>query len=351
MRRHNPSISTILLLMMLVACSEVINLRTEVEREKLVIYGRITDGTAGNEVNLALTSPYNGNQEPVSEAFIALYEDGSQIARYIEYAPGQYRLLYPGDSAREGRSYELLVRLEDGTEYRSKPTVMPKAAARDELSFDASIREVEVNQEGLEVEKRIVALYADTHMLNPEEDTYLRWNILESYSVAERLRPTPVPPPPCYVSNDATGQQVRLFNGSEVKVPVIPHQLLHMTEIDSRFAFQFFFRVVLTTMDEEAYDYWSLLNEISNTRGSIFDRPAAPVPGNFTRTDAPEEEVLGYFEVVRSDTSFLGIKQEELRMLIFHPCPHSEAFREPAWCTNCRLLENSTIDRPYYWDD
>lgn len=340
-----------MLFVLLLACSEVVNLKTEGVAQKLVVYGRITDGIAGNEVSLAFTSPINGNQEPITNARLTLLENSSEIAQYLEFEPGRYRLFYPNDSAKEGRSYELYIRLADGTEYRSLPSTMPKAAAVDQLYYDASQVEVVVNQEGLEVEANLVQLFSDTQVIDPEADFYLRWNVLESYAVQERIRPTPVPPPPCYVTYDISGQQANLFDGSEVKVPVIPAVALASTRIDSRFAFNYFYQVILTTMDEAAYEYWSLIDEISNTRGSIFDRPAAPVPGNLRNVNNPDEEVLGYFEVVRSDTTFINARREDLPFRIEHPCPHSEAFREPAWCTACLLLENSTWDRPYFWDD
>ena len=339
------------LMLLLLACSEVVNLKTEGVAQKLVVYGRITDGIAGNEVSIAYTSPINGNQEPVTNAQLSLFENNVEIAQYLEYEPGRYRLFYPNDSAREGHSYELLIQLADGTQYRSLPATMPKAAAVDQLYYDASQVEVVVNQEGLEVEANLVQLFSNTRVLDPEADFYLRWNVRESYAVQERLRPGPVPPPPCYITHDISGQEAKLFNGSEVKVPEIPAVPLASTRINSRFAFQNFYQVILTTMDETAYEYWSLIDEISNTRGSIFDRPAAPVPGNLRNLNDPDEEVLGYFEVVRSDTSFIKARREDLPFRIEHPCPHSEAFREPAWCTACLLLENSTWNRPYFWDN
>ena len=127
--------------------------------------------------------------------------------------------------------------------------------------------------------------------------------------------------------------------------------MLKTTEIDPRFAFGYNYSVVLNTMDEAAYEYWKLVDEISNTQGSIFDRPAAPVPGNFRNINDPEEEVLGYFEVVRSDTTRIRVRAEDVPFFVTVPCPISERDREPAWCTACLLLENSTSTRPYYWDD
>jgi len=341
-----------LLILVLCACSEVIDLGTEGVDAQLVIYGRVTDGAAGNEVSIALTSPFNGEQTPVSGAQVRLIENDQEIASYIESSPGEYRLVY-ADSAKVGRSYQLSVVLRDGSSFLSLPAVMPGQAAEDQLYFDASTVETVVNQAGNTIERNLIQLFSNTLVLDQEKDFYLRWNITEAYSYEERVRPPPNPsegqPPPCYITNDITGQQSILFSGAEIKLPVINDLLLSSSEIDSRFAFAYYFSVIQTTMDEAAYEYWKLVDEISNVEGSIFDKPAAPVQGNIRNTANPDDEILGYFEVVRSDTSFVRVRSDDIPFFVEIPCTFANRPTEPASCTDCILLENSSYNRPYYW--
>ncbi len=328
----------------------MIDLKTQGQNQQLVIYGRITDGMAGNEVNLSLTSPVNGVAEPVSGANVILLEDGLIFGQYTEKAPGVYRL-ESQDSAMEGRTYEIEVELSDGREYHSLPAMMPGLVAVDKPRYDASVVEVEVNEAGLEVEKNLIRLFVDTEVVNQDSRFFLKWSILEGYSFVERVRPVPIPPPPCYVINDITGQDNRLFNGAEIKVPVIPDQLFASTEIDSRFAFDYYYSVVQFTIDEAAFEYLSLIDEISNTQGSIFDKPAAPVIGNIRNRSDPDEEVLGYFEVVRADTTRVRVRADDISFRVELPCPARPDFdnNEPSECTNCLLITNSSHDRPYFW--
>jgi len=341
-------------LFLISSCSEVIDLDTEGVDAQLVIYGRVTDGSAGNEVSIAFTSPINGEQTPVTEAQVRLIEDDQEIASYIEFSQGNYRLAY-SDSARVGRTYQLSVVLPDGRSLESLPTVMPNQAAEDQLYFDASTVETVVNQAGNTIERNLIQLFSNTRVLDQEKDFYLRWNITEAYSYEERIRPPPNPfagpPPPCYITNDITGQQSMLFSGAEIKVPVINDLLLSSSEIDTRFAFAYYFSVIQTTMDEDAYKYWKLIDEISNIEGSIFDKPAAPVPGNIRNTANPDDEILGYFEVVRSDTSFVRVRSDDIPFFVEIPCTFANRLREPASCTDCILLENSSYQRPYYFVD
>lgn len=346
---NDASLCLMSLFLTLSACSDVVDLGAEASEEQLVIYGRITDGKAGNEVQVALTSPINGEQEAISDAELILLENGAAKAVYREIAPGRYRLDMPADSAREGNSYQLQVMLPNGKTYLSAAATMPGLVAVDHPRFDASTVEVIVNQQGTTREQRLVQLFVDTDILNQEQDFYLKWNVIAAYSFQERARDGNIPPP-CYIINDVTGQQTELFNGAEIKVDRIPNVMLASTPVDSRFAFDFYFLVVQSTMDEAAYQYLSLIDQMSNTVGSIFDKPSAPVPGNFRNVENPDEEVLGYFEVVRSDTTWVRLRSDDVPGFIQPPCPFLPDYsREPPECLGCLLIKNSSYHRPYYW--
>jgi len=334
------------------ACSEIVDLKTGEQQDQIVIYGKVTDGIAGNELSISLTSNVGGEQQPVDGAQAVLLEDGNPIGNYERYARGKYRLNLNGDSARVGRQYELMITLVDGRQYKSEPAIMPDLAAIDRPRFDASVVDVVVNQAGLQVSRNLIQVFIDTEVIDQERDFYLKWDTFEAYSFEERLRVQvpPVLPPPCYVINETTGQEIYLFNGEDIKVPFIRDQLISSSEIDSRFAFDYYFSIVQTTMDKSAYEYWTLVDEISNSQGSIFDQPPAPVPGNFRNVNVPKEEVLGYFEVVRSDTTRVRVRGDAIPFYISKPCPSiPPGTSEPPECTNCILIKNSTYRRPYYW--
>lgn len=340
----------IVLSMSLVTCTEVIDLRIGESNQELVIFGRVTDGTAGNEVEIAFTSTASGEQEPVSGARVSLMEDGQLLGTYTERSPGFYRLELPNDSARTGRTYHLEVAIGTNT-YRSTAAVMPDLAAVDSTYIRQGITEVVVNEAGISVERKLIEFVTDTEIVDPDRDYFLKWHLVEAYGYQERIRITPLPRPPCFITNDITGQEVALFDGSSLKVPRIQGQVMSRTEIDTRFAFDYYMTVVQTTVDQSTYDYWNELNLVSNRQGSIFDPPPAPVAGNIANVNDPDEVVLGYFEVARSDTTRVRIRNTDLTFRVFLPCPAAEASREPTSCINCLLIENSTYHRPYYWFD
>ncbi len=341
-----------MLIALFLSCSEVIDLDSEGSDAFLVVDGRITDGAFGNEVRLAITSTINANQSPVSRANITLLEDGTAIANYIEYETGAYRLDYPNDSARVGRTYELLIELVDGRRYRSVPEVMPEHGVEDELRFEVGIVPVIVNETGLTQDKRLVSLYNRSRLLNPASETYLRWDIFETYILAERQRMVPpfTPfPVPCYITNDITGQQVRLFDGAELRVENIPEELITTVEVGSLFASGYFFNVVSSTLNRTAHEYYSRVDEIGNIDGTIFDTPPGPIPGNIINIDNPLERVLGYFQVANTDTTRIKVMVDDIPFPVPVACPDFNRFNEPHYCTNCLLFENSTTTQPFYW--
>lgn len=342
----------LLFLISMVACSEVIDLDSEVSAAILVVDGRLTDGSLGNEIRLATTSTINANQSAVGNATITLIEDGNPIASYEEFEAGAYRLVYPNDSARVGRTYELLIELRDGSQYRTVPAVMPGTAVHDNLRFEVGEVRVPVDDEGRQQLKRLASLYANSEVIAPGENFFLRWDIFETYQLLERLRPVgpfdPVPVP-CYVTNDITGGDVRLFDGEELRVENIPEELIATSEIDTRFATAYFFNVVSSNMNRSAFEYYSRVDELANLQGQIFDPPPAPIPGNIISVDDPEEQVLGFFLVANADTSRVKISIDDVPFNVALPCPDFNRFREPPYCTNCVLFENSTREVPFFW--
>jgi len=337
-----------LLLLFTTTCTEPINIEVGAQEQRVVIFGRVTDGVAGSELSIAITSPGGTEQDPVSGARVSLIEDGEFLAEYTELNPGFYRLNFPKDSAREGRTYHVEIAF-GGQTYQSKPAVMPGQAARDSVYFNQGIVEDVVNQAGITVERHLVEFLVDSEVIDPGKEFYLKWYLIEAYGFQERIRVTPRPRDPCFVTNEISGQEIRIFDGSDFGLPRIIGQPMKSVVADRRFAFDYYFSVIQTTMDADAHRYFQRLDEVSNSQGSIFDQAPAPVPGNITNMNDPSQEVLGYFEVVRSDTNRVRIRSNDLDFQVFLPCRPSEFEREPQECVNCLLIENSTHNRPYYW--
>ncbi|MFY0594634.1 DUF4249 family protein [Roseivirga sp.] len=339
-----------LVTLLVCTCAEVIDLDGDPTSQFVLVYGRVTDGKAGNEISLALTSERSdGAQEPISGATIALMKGEELLGRYIEKSesPGDYRLNY-ADSAREGEAYHIEIELPNGERILSQPSVMPSLAAKDSLSIQVDLIEFVVDERGFRRDIRAAQLYVDTKVTNLENDFFLKWNILESYIAVETPRCCGTPPPPCYIGNDITGQEIRIYDGASLKADVIPDRLFRTTEVDGRFAFLYYYQVIQSTIDQQAYEYWSKIEEISNLSGFVFDKTVANIQGNLYYPDDPKSQVFGYFEVARVDTTRISTDSDEFNFFLREPCPASPENFAPE-CGSCLIIENSTHDRPYFY--
>ena len=346
----NRGYGFLLVLFLVVACSEVIDLGGDPSDQFVLVYGRVTDGTAGNEIFISKTSSRSdGPQEPISGAIISLMSEEVVMGRYNELSnrPGEYRLNYT-DSAREGLSYHVVIDLPSGEQILSEPAIMPGLAARDSLSIIVDLVDFIISEQGFRQANRAAQLYVETKILEREEDFFLKWNIIEHYTALGTPMCCGPPPPPCYIQNDISGQEIRLFNGSELKPEVIPSRLFKNTEIDGRFAFIYYYSVIQTTIDRQAYEYWSQLQEIADLSGFVFDKTVGNIRGNLYYPNNAKKQVFGYFEVAHSDTTRMSTDSDEFSFFLREPCPAVPENFAPE-CGNCLLIENSTNNRPYFF--
>lgn len=348
--KHLRILLSILLFGSVVTCSEVIELGGDPSQQFILVYGRITDGIAGNEINISRTSDrVDGPQQPVSGATVSLLNEGNVLAQYREMpsSPGDYRLQYT-DSAREGRSYQISILLPNGEQILSEPAIMPGIVARDSLYIEVDIIDVIISEQGFRRPTRASQLFVDTHILDQEKDFYLRWNLIETYTTAQTPTCCGDPPPPCYITNDISGQDIRLFNGADLKPELIPKQRFVNTVIDARFAYIYYYSVVQSTIDEQAYTYWSELDEIANLSGYVFDKTVANIAGNLYYPDDAKKQVFGYFEVAHVDTARVSNDSDQFEFFLREPCPAAPENFAPE-CSNCLLIENSSHHRPYFY--
>ena len=346
--------AVIMLCLWATACSEVINLETEPGESQLLIYGRVTDGLEGSIIEIARTSELNIGQEPVEGATITLIHEGGTTEQYVPVEPGIYELQNTTIVGEPGEVYHVSIRLPNGEQYESVPAQMPEKAGEDMLDYEAKAKNVPL-ENGIMVRRNVVELYSTTNIFNVEDDSYLRWNVVETYLFPERQRvvldPPPNPPPQwCYLSYELDGQNIQLYDGSTLKTPQIPRRLIATRPIDNAFSTEYYFEVVQSSLTADAYRYWNELDQVANVQGSIFDRPLAPVKSNLFNVNNPDEQVLGYFEVVQADTIRQRIDADDLREFnVRSSCPVVGLVGDE--CFDCLLLPNSQKVKPHFIDN
>lgn len=369
MKKRDKVIYRVLCLMALVfitsACSEVIDLKTENKEGALVVYGRITNGTLGNEIALSRSTMAGLPPRAVSGALIELLDDQGNTGRYIEGEEGTYN--FDGSlTGIPGQAYHVRIQLADGTVYESVPEIMPELSARDTLKYVLQDIE-EISSQGVSTTRSVITIFADTEIMDPRTDLFIKWNIEEVYSFQQAFLPLHNFPfynrNTCYVREELEQQRVLLYDGSELRATSIADQRVVDRTIDDDFRGVHYFNYIQQSLTAGAHNFWQGLDRNVNRVGSIFDQPPGALSTNLFNVNDPAEDVLGYFEVMAADTARLRITNAIVDRFFPTPCvspPEVEATRfmcfrcierlfEPE-CLDCLLIPKSTLTRPVYFD-
>ena len=358
-------------LMMLFACSQVIDLDISQTGGQVVIFGRITNGTAFNQVSVALTGPEGGLPEPLSNAMVKIIDEDGQETVLVESVREAGVYSPPGNQLQGvvGRAYRLEVQVLSRT-FRTELQTMPEVLGEDTIDWEVT-EEEEITADGASIVRNFVKVYGSTTFRELPDEFYVRWGIEESYTILGMVLPRSVfpryTPFQCYIINNLSEQEAFLLDGTKIRSQQLGRRLFADRLVDRSFAVKHYFNIIQSAINKETHDYWSKVNSLTTREGSIFDEPPAPVPGNIF-SDDPNEEVLGFFEVTAVDTARRFLTNNDIRAFWDDPCE----LNGPEWlpvfslppeciqclfdeeivdetCVFCQRLPNSSLSRPSYF--
>lgn len=362
---------SLMLMLVVSACTEVIDLDSDSTGGDLVIFGRITNGTMGNQVSITRTLPDGQDPAPVGGAIVNVIDvSGNLQEQYQETSPGEYELCRDIVVGQVGGVYRLIVEL-DGKTYTSGLQEMMPVLGSDELRFELDIDEGISNQ-GVATNEDVVRIFANTTFDNLPEEFYVRWAMEESYTVFGMNLPSAhyprYTPQQCYIINELSAQDIFLVDGTEIRNVALNNREVAMRPVDRSFENKHYFNIIQMALNEESHEYWEKLQSVTVRQGSIFDVAPAAVPGNFSSSD-PDVQVFGFFEAVASDTSRLLMTNNDIPLHFLDPCQVTtleqrlQLFSVPFECVSCLIAEqiveetcifcssfpNSTVIRPSYF--
>lgn len=330
------------------SCIKTIHFKVKHQGGQLVVQGMITNSGGQQELHIGMTARGERKTVPVDNAHVTIYETNDHQEDYHETDPGVY--IMDGNSVKgvPGSTYHLLIKLEDGKEYQTKPETMPMATGKVSAHYEFG-KVKELSSDGVELSEDAVLVYADTQIPQTAKPLYLKWDVDEVYKFTQVYIPGPfnIPPPVCYVTIYPNTQNIKLYNGEKQSTNEIKNQKIASQIINFSFYQKHNFDVYVSSITRSAYEYWKRVNEVVNSNGTIFDVPPATVPGNVYSTSNPGESVLGYFEAAMVDTSRFAMYRYEMPIPVLNPC----ATAAKPECTGCLLLPNSTLQYPSNFDD
>lgn len=320
------------------SCIDPLDFWQETQEGQLIIYGLFTDLDDAHIVNISTTAPMGFRPKGVSDAAVYLLIDKEVKLAYDNKGKGTYEL--QGIKSQEGKSYALEVIL-NGQTYRSPFQEMPPIVGKDSLSF-----EVAYEPFGSSLDEHVFKVFTKSELPESTSQLFVRWIVEEAhYWQLLWIPPGTPPPPPCFVFDVMDPSRVNLFDGT-VSSNRNPERLLAIRKIDNAFLFPYYVTVKQLSITRQAFEYWEKINIVINNKGSLFDIPPAPVIGNITNVENPDEPVLGFFEVAKSRVSRFYVTSEISPIYLQPICnyiPGKSIDQYPSECLSCEAKASGRI--------
>jgi hypothetical protein len=270
---------------------------TEEEKDMLVVKGMITDMYGINKIKLTRSVPIERkNQErPYTGCTVKIIDDLGHTYLLKENRPGEYATSPEQFQGMTGRQYKLTID-------NNRPNELRRVY---ESGFIEMIQVPQIDSiyyEKTDVDSYFgiingCQIYLDTHDPLNRCRNY-RWEFAETW---EFHNPFPdeldaVEHDTCWMSKNSEIISVKSTSlMAEDRVTRFP--LHYIPPWTDRFKVKYSILVTQYSIDEQEYDYWSKIRNITEEVGSLYDITPTSVPGNIYCIDDPAETVLGYFSV------------------------------------------------------
>ena len=284
-----------LILTVLVACIDRVELPIRTESPRLVVEGQITNEAAPYTVRLTYTGNYTSSgQNPanqyVKEAQVTLADDQGRSTRFVSIGQGNYRTTDTTFRGQIGRAYSLSIVLSDGKRYVTKPEQMPAVPVIDSVSGQ------------LVKTGNLATPYALAYGINTRDPAnqknYYRWT---GYGFTTRLSVGI----PCSLGNPSLCNYRCWTPVSTNVVNIYSDEAINGNPIRNRFVLQLpvyaigpqLVELIQYGITQTNYQFWQLYQQQNARTGSIFDPLPAPVTGNVVNSSDPTDAARGYFAV------------------------------------------------------
>jgi hypothetical protein len=307
-----------LILISLFTCIDPYDTRIKNFESLLVVDGLLTDEDHANYVFLTRTKAnINGAIEKVSGAEVIIKDDLGRGYTLTEKNAGEYLTDSLNFRGEVGRSYILYIRTRDGKSYESGTCLMYPSQKLDSVTYVKESRIIDNEiRDGIKI--------CVTSECN-DDKAYYRWTYQEQWKFGVRYAPQYVylgngqvdninsENVICYKGNKSDGIFVRESSASFSQ----PIEFFLPDESD-RFSIKYKIKVRQLSISKDEYNFWTLMQMISESGGDIFDKQPFQITGNIFNKNDATERVLGYFQVSAATEEVKYINHNEMTRLGLH---------------------------------
>lgn len=303
----NPKCKTLLVsfLVLLSSCITQFIPQTNEDKKLLVVEGLITNLPDTNIIFLSESLPLGtkASSNPVSGCIVTISDDLGNSYDFTETSPGKYVTSPSKFQGITGRFYTLhIIRTgaDNNSKYESSPVEMKYDPPIDSLYYERSVFN-EINgissEEGCQV-------YLNTHDPTNQAQFY-RWEYSETW---ELILPYTVPNKICWVTSKSDIINIKSTTILE-KATIRRYPVNFISNETDRLRVKYSILVKQYSLNEDEYQYWEKLQNITEQVGGLYDMIPSSIPSNIYNTENPNEKVLGYFSVSGATSKRLFIEE------------------------------------------
>lgn len=301
---------TILCFLLLLGCKEEFLLKSNSYNESLVVDGILTNNTRPYTIRLYISSPANySGKIPYTDCTITLFENNTESEILMETEPGVYKTSEEGIKGTIGNTYHILIETPGGENYISESQVMKLPVEIDTIYTELKYKEDINYVHGLPGYQ----FYISTKIA-PVNDTYILWNLLETYQYSNDYRlkyvfdgkdflfmnlgqlPEYENLHRCWKTQN-TGYIIT-GNTSKLTIPKISYQPLNFVGTNTKkLQERYSLNLIQYSIDEKAYSFWKSIEDQNSQENFLVTNQPYNIIGNVKNIDKPDENVYGYFTV------------------------------------------------------
>jgi len=342
---------SIFILILLIGCIDPIAVDIQQEKKILVVEGYISTGPGPHRINLSKSAKFGdiftGVIRPEEGADVWVRDNEGKVTLLSESNPGVYETPV-GWKAILGNSYTLNVVTNVGVRYTSLAEKVIPVAPIDSLILNfKKFPSTDPNDfvSGVEV----FARFKDP----PETRDFYTWRnngtfIIEThpelFTIRNVFQGTPVPAPKeccsiCWVNELNADLSIKILDDDNTNGMENTQLAAFIPDNGVRLSDKYMAVIQQLSITKEAHAFFNLLNKQLSINGDIFDPPPATIRGNMINLDNPEENVIGYFYASDASIDTVFIDHDILE--------ESQPIQQIN--DDCRVLPNSTTEKPSFW--
>jgi hypothetical protein len=281
------------------------------EKQLLVVQGLITNQPEADTIKLSKSLPMGQISDAitVSGCDVRISDDIGNVYRLTESKPGTY-ITNPSDFKGEiGRFYKLHITTVSNNSdfnfqlnYESAPMEMKPVPRLDSLYYVKLV--IEPPYKDFKGEDAC-QIYLNTS--DPENTCkFYRWDFSETWVLRLLF---PVENQTCWItenSHDIVIKSTASFTDSRIdRFPI-----KYISNITDRLKTKYSILVNQYSMNEDEFNYWEKLQNVTAQVGGLYDIIPASIPSNIICIEKPDEKVLGYFSVSAKSSKRIFIKDK-----------------------------------------